>query len=169
MGGHGAAGSRCRGSFCWPRWPPGPPQAAPRCCSACWPWWPGPKTARLVRAQMLRVRALPFLEAARACGLPGWRVWLHHAMPHACQPLYAFAPLTLAGLVGLENTLAFLGIGQSPDVVSWGSQLATVRQDPTAWWSSPGPWCGPAHHAAGFAACLARGLEGQLTARMEVV
>lgn len=98
-----------------------------------------PDTARLVRAQMLRVRVLPFLEAARASGLPGWRVWLHHAMPHACQPLYAFVPLTLASLVGLENTLAFLGIGQSPDVVSWGSQLATVRQDPTAWWVALAP------------------------------
>ena len=111
----------------------GPPLSAPLLLGllALVAW---PETARLVRAQMLRVRVLPFLEAARASGLPGWRVWLRHAMPHACQPLYAFAPLTLAGLVGLENTLAFLGIGQSPDAVSWGSQLATVRQDPTAWW-----------------------------------
>ncbi|WP_223648325.1 ABC transporter permease [Hymenobacter psoromatis] len=116
----------------------GPPLSAPLLLGllALVAW---PETARLVRAQMLRVRVLPFLEAARASGLPGWRVWLRHAMPHACQPLYAFAPLTLAGLVGLENTLAFLGIGQSPDVVSWGSQLTTVRQDPAAWWVALGP------------------------------
>ena len=122
-----------------------------------------PETARLVRAQMLRVRVLPFLEAARASGLPGWRVWLRHAMPHACQPLYAFAPLTLAGLVGLENTLAFLGIGQSPDVVSWGSQLATVRQDPAAWWVALGPGMALLLTLLALQQ-LASGLERQLTA-----
>lgn len=99
--------------------------------------WPEP--ARLVRAQMLRVRALPFLEAARASGLPQGRIWWHHALPHACQPLWAFAPLSLAGLIGLESALAFLGIGQAPDVVSWGSLLASARQAPTAWWVAAAP------------------------------
>jgi peptide/nickel transport system permease protein len=99
--------------------------------------WPEP--ARLVRAQMLRVRALPFLEAARASGLPEGRIWWHHALPHACRPLWAFAPLSLAGLIGLESALAFLGIGQAPDVISWGSLLASVRQAPTAWWIAAVP------------------------------
>jgi peptide/nickel transport system permease protein len=94
--------------------------------------WPG--AARLVRGQMLWVRAQPFIEAARASGLPTGRIWWHHALPHACRPLLAFAPLSLAGLVGLESTLGFLGIGLGPDVVSWGSLLATMRQSPTAWW-----------------------------------
>lgn len=98
-----------------------------------------PETARLVRAQMLRVRVQPFIEAAQASGLPAWRVWLRHALPHACLPLFAFAPLSLAGLIGLENALAFLGIGQAPDQVSWGSLLSTVRQDPAAWWVAAAP------------------------------
>ena len=98
-----------------------------------------PETARLVRAQMLRVRAQPFIEAARASGLPTGRIWWHHALPHACRPLLAYAPLSLAGLISLESALAFLGIGQGPDVVSWGSLLASVRQDPTAWWVATGP------------------------------
>ena len=98
-----------------------------------------PETARLVRAQMLRVRVQPFVEAAHASGLPAWRVWLRHALPHACLPLFAFAPLSLAVLVGLENALAFLGVGQAPDQVNWGSLLATVHQDPTAWWVAVAP------------------------------
>ncbi len=98
-----------------------------------------PETARLVRAQMLRVRVQPFIEAAQASGIPAWRIWLRHALPHASQPLYAFAPLSLAGLIGLENALAFLGIGQAPDQVSWGSLLTTLRQDPTAWWVAAAP------------------------------
>ena len=98
-----------------------------------------PDTARLVRGQMLQVRTQPFIEAARASGLPTSRIWWHHAFPHACRPLFAYAPLSLAGLIGLESALAFLGIGQGPDVVSWGGLLATVRQDPTAWWVAAGP------------------------------
>lgn len=94
--------------------------------------WPEP--ARQVRAQMLRVRELPFVEAARAAGLPAHRVWYRHALPHACRPLLATAPLSLAGLIGLESTLAFLGVGRAPDVPSWGNLLGTLQQEPGAWW-----------------------------------
>ncbi len=91
--------------------------------------------ARLVRAQMLRVRALPFIEACRAAGLSGGRIWLRHAMPLAIQPLRTALPLSVAGLLGLESTLSFLGIGLPPDVASWGRLLGTIREEPTAWWA----------------------------------
>jgi peptide/nickel transport system permease protein len=94
--------------------------------------WPEP--ARQVRAQMLQVRALPFVEAARAMGLTPSQVWLRHALPHACRPLRAILPLSLAGLIGLETTLAFLGVGRPPDAASWGQLLGMVRQEPSAWW-----------------------------------
>jgi peptide/nickel transport system permease protein len=94
--------------------------------------WPEP--ARQVRAQMLRVRELPFVEAAQAAGLPLAQVWYRHALPHACRPLLATAPLSLAGLIGLESTLAYLGVGRPPDVPSWGNLLGTLQQEPGAWW-----------------------------------
>lgn len=94
--------------------------------------WPHP--ARLVRAQMLRVRTLPFVEAAHASGLRASRVWLRHALPHAVQPLRIAFPLSLAGLLGLESTLSFLGVGLPPNVASWGRLLAGIRYAPTAWW-----------------------------------
>lgn len=99
-----------------------------------------PEAARLVRSQMLRVRAQPYLEAAWALGLPAGRVWWRHALPAACQPLWAFAPLSLAGLIGLESTLAFLGVGLLPTTPSWGHLLSTLRQEPGAWWliATPG-------------------------------
>jgi peptide/nickel transport system permease protein len=99
--------------------------------------WADP--ARLVRTQMLRVRELPFVEAAKAAGLPTWRIWLRHALPHASLPLRTTAPLSLAGLVSLETTLSFLGIGLPPDVPSWGRLLGTLRQTPSAWWLVVGP------------------------------
>jgi peptide/nickel transport system permease protein len=95
--------------------------------------WPHP--ARLVRAQMLRTRALPFVEAAGVAGLPAGRVWLRHALPHAMLPLRTAFPLSIAGLLGLESTLSFLGIGLPPDVASWGRLLGAVREEPTAWWT----------------------------------
>jgi len=98
-----------------------------------------PEAARLVRSQMLWVRAQPFIAAAQASGLPIGRIWWHHALPHACRPLWAFAPLSLATLVGLESTLGFLGIGMGPDTISWGGLLATVRQSPAAWWVALAP------------------------------
>ena len=95
--------------------------------------WAGP--ARLVRARMLAVRALPFVEAARAAGLPPARVWWHHALPHALRPLQTALPLSVAGLLALESTLSFLGVGLPPEVASWGQQLAAARQAPQAWWA----------------------------------
>ena len=94
-----------------------------------------PHSARLVRAQMLRVRALPFVEAARAAGISEGRIWLCHALPHAVQPLRTALPLSMVGLLGLESTLSFLGVGLPPDVASWGRLLATVRDAPEAWWA----------------------------------
>ncbi|GAB3875462.1 hypothetical protein GCM10028824_30900 [Hymenobacter segetis] len=93
-----------------------------------------PPMARLVRAQMLRVRHLPFVEAARAAGLSEGQVWFRHALPHALHPLRTALPLSIAGLLGLESTLSFLGIGLPPEVASWGRLLATVRSEPSAWW-----------------------------------
>ena len=95
--------------------------------------WAGP--ARLVRARMLAVRALPFVEAARASGLSEARVWWRHALPHALRPLQTALPLSLAGLLALESTLSFLGVGLPPDIPSWGQQLAAARQQPQAWWA----------------------------------
>jgi peptide/nickel transport system permease protein len=86
-----------------------------------------PEMARLVRAQMQRVRILPFIEAARAAGLAPGRVWLRHAIPHAIKPIYTALPLSLAGLIGLETTLSFLGIGLPPTIPSWGRMLANAR------------------------------------------
>jgi peptide/nickel transport system permease protein len=94
--------------------------------------WPEP--AQQVRAQIRQVRTQPFVEAARALGLPTSRIWLRHALPHACRPLQATVPLSLAGLIGLETTLAFLGVGRPPDVSSWGQLLGMLRQEPGAWW-----------------------------------
>lgn len=99
--------------------------------------WPGP--ARLVRAEALRVRVRPFVEAARVLGLPVGRVWWRHVMPLAVRPLLVDLPLSLAGLIGLESTLSFLGVGLAPDEASWGRLISAARLDLSAWWAAALP------------------------------
>jgi peptide/nickel transport system permease protein len=95
-------------------------------------YWP--VTAQLMRAEMQRVRQLTYMEAARALGLPHWRMLGRHALPALWTTLKATLPLSVATLIGLETTLSFLGVGLPPETASWGRLLASARQDPTAWW-----------------------------------
>jgi len=92
-----------------------------------------PEIARLVRAQMQRVRVLPFIEATQVAGISSSRLWLRHALPHALEPLRTALPLSLAALIGLETTLSFLGVGLPPTVPSWGRMLAGARLNPSSY------------------------------------
>lgn len=94
--------------------------------------WPYP--ARLVRAETLRVRQLLYLDAARAAGLPTWRVLSRHLLPSVWRPAATALPLSIAMLVALESTLSFLGAGLPPETPSWGRLLALSRLAPASWW-----------------------------------
>lgn len=90
--------------------------------------------ARLMRAATLQISAQPYLEAARAAGIPTGRLLMRHIWPNTRHVLRVRFPLTVALLIGLETTLSFLGAGLPPEVLSWGQLLAAVRFAPTAWW-----------------------------------
>ncbi|AII52727.1 ABC transporter permease [Hymenobacter sp. APR13] len=94
--------------------------------------WPTP--ARLMRAETRRIRLLPYLEAARALGLPTYSVLLRHILPNSWRVIRASLPMNLAVLIGLETTLSFLGVGLPPELPSWGRLLAASRLAPTNWW-----------------------------------
>ena len=93
-----------------------------------------PQAARLVRAEVSRVRQLPYLEAATAAGLPPWRVIWHHLLPNVWGPVATTIPLSIATLIALETTLSFLGVGLPPDIPSWGRLLAFSRIAQGSWW-----------------------------------
>lgn len=94
--------------------------------------WTG--VARFVRAELLRVRELDYVTAARGLGYPDRRILLRHALPNAMRPaLIAFA-FGVAGAIMLEATLTFLGFGGNEfRGISWGSLLQSAR-NPQAWW-----------------------------------
>ncbi|MEL6717541.1 MAG: ABC transporter permease, partial [Bacteroidota bacterium] len=94
--------------------------------------WTG--MARFVRAELLRVRQLEFIEAAQAMGFKESRTLIRHALPNALTPVLITIAFGVAGAILVEAALSFLGIGVSADVVSWGSMLQAARSNISAWW-----------------------------------
>jgi peptide/nickel transport system permease protein len=81
-------------------------------------------TSRLVRAEVLSLRRRDFVLAARALGLPGWRVALRHVLPNAVAPIVVTATLGVGHTILIEAALSFLGIGVRPPLPSWGNMIA---------------------------------------------
>jgi oligopeptide transport system permease protein len=77
--------------------------------------------ARIVRGQVLALRNLEFVLAARALGLPLWRIVLVHVLPNAAGPIIVYATLTVPAVMLQEAFLSFLGLGVQPPFTSWGA------------------------------------------------
>ncbi len=83
--------------------------------------------ARLMRGQVLKVRELDFVTAARALGASDWRMIVQHILPNAIQPMIVQSSLGMAGAVLSEASLSFLGLGVPPPAPSWGVMLNDAR------------------------------------------
>jgi peptide/nickel transport system permease protein len=83
--------------------------------------------ARLIRAQVLKVREYDFVNAARALGAGDLRILTVHILPNAIQPLIVQASLGMAGAVLSEASLSFLGLGVPPPAPSWGVMIEEAR------------------------------------------
>ncbi|MRR38603.1 ABC transporter permease, partial [bacterium] len=79
--------------------------------------------ARIVRAQVMIVRELPYVEAAHAIGASGWRIIFRHILPNVMGPVIVTASIALGGNIMLESAVSFLGIGVQPPTPSWGNEL----------------------------------------------
>ncbi len=94
--------------------------------------------ARVVRGQVLSLRERPFVEAARALGLPTWRILAVHLLPNLIGPIVVFATLTAPQAILQESFLSFLGIGIQPPQATWGSLAADgirlLNPYEIAWW-----------------------------------
>lgn len=93
--------------------------------------WTG--IARLIRAEMLRVRELDYIAAAKASGLRNVAIIFKHALPNAIQPALISMVFGVASAILVESGLSFLGAFQI-DNVTWGSMLAEGRTNFSAWW-----------------------------------
>jgi len=79
--------------------------------------------ARVARGQVLEVREREFVVAARAIGASPWRVMLRHVVPNILTPLVVQATFGFAGVILVEASLSFLGLGRL-HAYSWGALLA---------------------------------------------
>jgi peptide/nickel transport system permease protein len=90
--------------------------------------------ARLVRGEILRVKALDYVQAARAQGASDLRIIWGHVLPNAVNPVLVSATFALASAILIEGALSFLGFGIPDDMASWGGLLNEVRGNIQAWW-----------------------------------
>jgi peptide/nickel transport system permease protein len=84
--------------------------------------------ARLVRGQVLKVREMEYVTAARALGAKSPRVIVLHVLPNVINPVIVMATLGLAGAILAEAALSFLGLGVQPPTPSWGAMLTAGRR-----------------------------------------
>lgn len=99
-----------------------------------------PTFARLVRADVLRVKRTSYVEAAQAMGCgPIWLV-RRHILPNALTPVLVLASLSLAGAILAGAALSFLGLGPQPPTPEWGAMLSQSRQYMRlGWWTMAFP------------------------------
>jgi oligopeptide transport system permease protein len=76
--------------------------------------------ARIVRGQVLTLRAREFVLAAHAMGASSRRVVVRHLLPNALGPIVVYATLTVPAIMLEEAFLSFLGLGVQPPMSSWG-------------------------------------------------
>ncbi len=91
---------------------------------------------RIIRAEVLRLKQFPFVEAARSLGAGEWRILRHHILPGTVASVVTFLALGMAEAILIESALSFLGVGVPADVGSLGTMLAEA-QDGIAlgiWW-----------------------------------
>lgn len=85
-------------------------------------------TARVVRAEVLRVRQADFVTASLALGRSRFQTLVTHVVPNAIAPLLVISTLSLAGAIVAEATLSFLGVGLGPTTMSWGADISQAQQ-----------------------------------------
>ena len=83
-----------------------------------------PQTARVIRANTLALREMPFIEASKAVGMSEWRIAVQHILPNTLAPLIVLGTAKLGSAILTEASLSFLGLGIPEPHPSWGRMLS---------------------------------------------
>ena len=99
--------------------------------------------SRVIRGQVLSLRAQPFMESCRAVGVPPFRQFRVHILPNLVGSMVVYATLTVPSAILSESFLSFLGIGVREPVPSWGNLasagLSEVNLVTSRWWLLAAP------------------------------
>lgn len=86
-----------------------------------------PVFVRITRAQVMTVRNLEYIQAAKAIGANHWRIMFLHVLPNSMPPLLVQTTLAMASAILAEAGLSYLGLGARPEDPSWGSMLRVAQ------------------------------------------
>ncbi|MFP3388167.1 ABC transporter permease [Brevibacillus sp. SIMBA_040] len=96
--------------------------------------------ARLVRGQVMSVKEMEYVQAAKAIGATNLRIIRKHVLPNVLSSIIVLATLNVAVNILLEASLTFIGLGVDPSIPTWGGMLADGRNYlETAWWVATFP------------------------------
>lgn len=94
--------------------------------------------ARVIRGQVMSLKARPFVDAARAVGASPGRIFFKHLLPNLHAPIIVYATLMVPQAILQESFLSFLGMGVRPPLPSWGSLAADALPElnpyRSNWW-----------------------------------
>ena len=90
--------------------------------------------ARIVRGQIMALKKMEFIEAARALGYSHRRIIFRHLLPNALGPIIVYTTLTIPGVMLLEAFLSFLGLGVQPPMSSWGTLIKDGAEKMEEFW-----------------------------------
>jgi ABC-type dipeptide/oligopeptide/nickel transport system permease subunit len=111
--------------------------------------WPG--YARLIRGQVLYVKEMTFVEAARSVGAPSGRIMFRHILPNAWAPLLVAFTLDIGGTILSASGLSFIGLGAEPGAAEWGKLVSDGRAHfPQDYWLVLFPGLAIAYTTLGF-------------------
>ena len=105
--------------------------------ASCFVIWP--EYARLMRSQVLVIRAQEHVMAARSIGATEIGILMRHVLPLCWTPLIIKAALDIGGVILLLSALSFLGLGVRPPTPEWGAMISIGRTKFYDWWMSTFP------------------------------
>jgi len=90
--------------------------------------------ARIVRGQIMALKKMEFIEAARSLGYGNRRIIFRHLLPNALGPIIVYTTLTIPAVMLLEAFLSFLGLGVQPPMSSWGTLIKDGAEKMEEYW-----------------------------------
>lgn len=88
-----------------------------------------PSVARILRAEILRVKNADYVQASIALGVSRFKILLRHVLPNSIAPVIVVITLSLASAIVAEATLSFLGVGLGSESISWGADISQAQRD----------------------------------------
>lgn len=89
---------------------------------------------RNIRLQVIRIKALPYIESAKIYNIPKYRIWFSYIMPSLIPLIISLVPFMFIAAVMSESALGFIGLGLGPEDITLGKMIAEGRNFPQAWW-----------------------------------